>query len=1013
MKLQLANRQLIWLVILTLLMSSTSAASNVPASIMSQSALTLDQPGELSPVVEYANNGGVAVEPFVQPATQLGRQDYQNVYNAAMQLLQQATSFRANELQLGTAETCAGLQGKALSECLNKNYKDFNSGRLFYRFCASFEPQSAIDPAIKLDLSSVCQNWDQLNFVDQQARVTDITTKPLVESPDKPVDVRNRLLLARDYFGFLALGPAEQQINQGDVRVLGKTGVLSATREIANVHLIFGTEFLVDATNYRFSGAINPTADNILQSEIKRLKFAVQQFQLGVDVLAYAFNADFGGPGGKRIGDFFGDREYELFNTMSERMIDSLSELALRYRQLGQEQQALKLYADAFRDQYVQSLAIADSARKNGPSFLQNGGWRLMNNLEHLRARAQAIYDHLNPFGFPPEYVPLQSYTDLRNTTIGNNGQAGLLQNAQNGEEKAQSANREFDQNRTVLATELQGLRLTYEAKLLEMCGQQTDYAAACDGGLMKRNYFDMIAALNEVKLAYEGMEQIPAQIEIEQQRAGRVINLILEGGRQVSAIEHARGILNYETTTDAVANTNTFDLYGGVEARVTASVCICFPITGGVEASLSVFGGTRWSKTHTSSTQTTINYNAIALGQLNSLQALEQATNQASVEGANSEATIKGLLLQQVSKLIQYDLAINRYNQVAAEHNALVDQYHLWLNLWNQAQDNLADSYLNNPAYRIMRDHWTVESSRSFNLAAQFVYLTAKAAEYDLLEPYPDLKAVFKARTTGDLNNFLIDLDTWYHGKLTPGALNRFPYRISMTCDVLHLYDQNLNPDPKLCREQSPDVRFAQFQNFLQQHLLKDTTGKVIGLEFPFATSLVDNNIFSPSIWNNRIAGVNTPLQQSNGLAINLYVRQLGNIGQPEVILIHNGHTTYRKNDGSIVYYAPNTAQPIGWGTPDSLKPKSTTGVVLATLNGDFTNTGQPTSAFLNLSVAASNWVLKIDLTSPRNVNLDLSQIEDIEIIMDTTGIARSGMEQQAQVEAAQLQSAYDAVVR
>lgn len=967
--------------------------------------------GEFSAVGEFSTTpktgAKLSLEPNIFPPSNLARQDYQAVYDAATLLLNQATQFRTNELQLGTTVSCKDKTGIELQSCLKQNYKDFNGGRLFYRFCASFEPQSATTPQTEINLSGSCRAWFVLSPQEQQQRVADSATKAL----EQPFDVRNMLLLARQYFGFLSLGPLEQVIDQGNVHVIGRLGVLSATREIANIHLIFGQEFMVDATDYRFSSGANPSAEAIINEEIQQLSAALQQFQAAVDVLAFAFNTDFGGPAGKRIGDFFGNNEYDLFNTVSERMIDTLSELALRYRQLGQDQKALEIYTKAFNDQYIQSLAIAESARKNNSSFLLNGGWRLMNNLEHLRARAQTITGGVNPFGFKAEYVPLQPYADLMNTTRGSDGKAGLYRDAQEDENEAKGAQREFDQNRTALNSELQNLRLTYDAKLAEICGASSDYTTTCVGGLMERNYFDMAAAINEINLAYDAMQQIPAQIEIEQEKAGKVINLILEGGRKLSALEHARALVNMVSETDILVDSSSNEQYGGTELRGSTSFGIQIPAWQ-ASVSLSAFAGLRWSWTQTSSTQKVINYDAIELGELNSLQAIEQATTQASIEIANRDAIVKGLLLQQVSKLIQYDLELNRYNQLAAEHNNLVEQYHMWLNLRELAQEDLVDSYLNNPAYRILRDHWTVEASRSFNLAAQFAYFTAKAAEYDLLEPFPDLNQIFKARTADDLDNFLLNLDTWYQGKLTPGALNRFPYRISVTCDILHLYGGTLSSDPKQCKQQSPDVRYAEFQKFLQQHLLKDSSGKIIGAEFSFTTSLVDNNIFTQSIWNNRIAGVGLPLQRSNGLAINLYLRQFGNVGAPEVILTHAGHTTYRKNNGELVYYSPNPAQPLGAKTPDTLKPKSTTGVVLTTLNGDFTNTGEPTNAFINLSVAASNWTIKIDLTSPRNVNLDLSQIEDIEIIMDTTGIARPGLEQQVLVDAAKLQGEYDSFV-
>ena len=59
-------------------------------------------------------------------------------------------------------------------------------------------------------------------------------------------------------------------------------------------------------------------------------------------------------------------------------------------------------------------LALAVGAAQQNENFLENGGWEIITNLESLRARAQAIHDGINPFGFVDEYVPLQTYAELR-----------------------------------------------------------------------------------------------------------------------------------------------------------------------------------------------------------------------------------------------------------------------------------------------------------------------------------------------------------------------------------------------------------------------------------------------------------------------------------------------------------------------------------------------------------------------------------------------------------------------
>jgi PKD repeat protein len=116
-------------------------------------------------------------------------------------------------------------------------------------------------------------------------------------------------------------------------------------------------------------------------------------------------------------------------------------------------------------------------------------------------------------------------------------------------------------------------------------------------------------------------------------------------------------------------------------------------------------------------------------------------------------------------------------------------------------------------------------------------------------------------------------------------------------------------------------------------------------------------------------------------------------------VVLIHGGLAggaeAYRNAAGQIVYYDPDTAVPVGYVLPPELDPEYTTVALRPGLNGAgaIANGG-----LLNLSVAASSWILRIPASS--RGTLDYSQIEDIEIMMDSTGRALSGLLAAAQAD-------------
>ena len=886
----------------------------------------------------------------------LTRDDYQALYTEANTLLQRGVTFRTTEIQNPLP---GGGYGSVITNVL-LNYRDFNQGALFYKFCA---------------------NYDQINGQGYCPGAADI---------------RNQLLRALQLFAVLTVAdPPTLTLTTATgarpVRDVGREGVMTTLREVVYDHLIFGNEFMVDALDYRVSDT-SMNADAIISQELQQLTWAVQQFDLAVGILVHALNADIGGPQKSYLADFFTASDFALFGAVSDRLVTAIDQLAFRYRQRGEDTTALNLYQQAATTQHTHAIALATKAQERGVDFLQNGGWQIMNNLNQLHASAQRIQDGLNPFGFTAQYVPLHPFTRLYDDTKNQ-----FLADASSDEVLARNAQREFDQNRTALNNELQNLRTTYHAQLVEMCGAPVDDFVTCEGGLMQQNYLAMVTAGDQIRLVSQRLANIPAQMEIEQTRASRTISITVAGGQALSALSYAIGVRNAYREVTTIAKTSSEGWYRNVESSFSFSI----GLTG---IGFSFGGSARAGYQHSQMKTTTVariwDPSQEELGQLAGLRDVQGAATSAQIIGANSEAVIRSLLLQQAELLIELDLAYDRWNQLSAEHNHLIEKYHNLLGLRVQAQANLLDSYLNNPAYRIFRETLTLEAARSHELAAQFAYLTAKALEYEYLAPIPFLKEIFKARTANDINNFLLRLKQWETALGNPGYRNRLPYRISLAQDLLGLSDRNLDPSNVLTPGQRTQRRYELFQEVLRQNTYTNT------LKLNFTTSILNRDLFSPNVWNQRIAGVNLPADVPNtqGVALNLLTRQFGDVGTPEVILKHGGQASYRTATNQVIQYTPGATRLVGYPVPAGFTNASTSAVIQASVNGN--NRGQPTSALYNLSVAASNWVLTIDLTSPLNRNLDLSQLEDIEIIMDTTGIALAGQRTLVEAEAAALQT-------
>lgn len=927
-------------------------------------------------LAEITAGGGVSADSHhtlrhkIQSSGSLTQADYQRMYDEATQLVTIADNFYQS-IQIVPSTT--------ITEAL-QNYEDFNDGYYFYRFCANYN---------QIDAQNYCPESSPDAW------------------PNEDTDIRNKLIRARAlYVGLAQANPTSMEIEVDGAMVsaqeAGKDGILDTTRQVANIHLIFGNEYLIDALDYRFSTDAPPNANTIVLQEIDNLRDAKEQYRLATDLIADSFETVVGGIGGLVVGDFFSDDEFELFGHASRKLILTIDEIGLRHRQLGQDEEALTIYRDGVEVQYLQALAIATEANEREVPFLENGGWELANNLERLQVRLQAIYGNLDPFGYSAQYVPLYTFDELFGAA-----QSQFLRDATEDEQAAREAQRDFDVNATALRQELQRLRLSYDAQLLEMCGYSSDGYVTCEGGLMEQNYFALINAQKTIDLAKERLDQIPAKIQIEQDRAEQVIDIIQESGKQLAAISYAIGVRNSYKETRSVVHRTTHEWQVGVTASATAKFSINPLDYLGASGSLTASTGYTFSRTKIASRTKTWDPAQIELGELNGLRDVVNAATQAQIIGANSEAVVRNLLLEQANLLIQLDMAINEWNRISAEHNHLVEKYHNILGLREQAQEDFVESYLNNPAYRVLRDTTTVEAAESHAVAAQFAYLTARALEYEFLQPVPFLDDIYKARTADDIDNFLVDLLQWRTALGNPGYRNLYPYNISLAEDVLGLTDENLNPDDTLTEGEVDALRIQLFREFLQDHIADDK------LRINFTTSIQDNNIFSPNVWNNRIAGVGLPADVPNtqGVGINIETRQFGELGTPEVILRHGEEETYRNASGDTVYYQTGPARLQGYSVPGNFQQGNTTAVILSSVNGN--QQGTPSSALFNLSVAATNWTLVIDLNSPLNDELDLSEFVDITILMNSTAIAQPIRNVDFEAERQELIAEYEAAAQ
>ncbi|MEM7802504.1 MAG: Ig-like domain-containing protein, partial [Chloroflexota bacterium] len=496
--------------------------------------------------------------------------------------------------------------------------------------------------------------------------------------------------------------------------------------------------------------------------------------------------------------------------------------------------------------------------------------------------------------------------------------------------------------------------------------------------------------------------------------RAGQIIEVILAGGQRVSATELAIGKLNAlkrtETVISSESNTAYVDIPNETKAGAKTAVkgdanpigCILgecgFETEISIENVIATKIGTSIETTSINSTETVWSPTELAIAQYNSIGALKEAEANAKIEGANSAAEIKRLLLLQSELLIQVELSQTQFNQVVNEHNMLVDQYFLALAQRASTVVALQESYLSKPYFRLFRDGAALEAARTLEQAQQAAYLTAKALEYYTLSPVPYMHELYRVRNPQNLRAFLDKLAVDY-APIAPQKFSKVTYRLSLAEDIYGLTDANLNPDGLLTDSEVETMRAQLFQEILinGRFTNPDTGFDQIGL--PFSTSL-DNRKFLNGVFNNRITRTSssdpgcTSGGGCRGVWLNIVTEQdpaelQGDF--PKVTLTHAGIATYRDGNLQEVSYDPGPALMVGRVLPDGFGGNGReAALVSAHINlppGAEPNTNLAYDNFYNLSVATTQWMIQLDLTNPLvNTQLDFSKIKDIEIRMDTT---------------------------
>ena len=597
---------------------------------------------------------------------------------------------------------------------------------------------------------------------------------------------------------------------------------------------------------------------------------------------------------------------------------------------------------------YLHGIVL--SAIQSEDEFYDNDGYTLKRQVTDAERMFDDIKHGFNPLRLQGDFVPFQpveNFLTLARTRI---------EDAVRSEDLAKNAQRSYDQDESQLREALLSQKQSYDDRLQSLTGLDpksydlttererliTDAHANAELGngqlgIQKLVIKDVLLA---VDISIQRLNAIPVQIMIEQQRHGEYARLVTENGQKLSALTLAEAI---------------------------ASCCV-----------VSIFGPE-------------INPYAAISGGFAARQNVLQATQQADIDGIQSAATIKQLLLESATLYlavqeakVSYEREVAQYEELTAELDRLIDNH-------QQSNFNMASAYFNNPAYRIDRDQLVEAADTSFETAMVESYYASKALEYFWSEKFnnPVLRlggglpeslsasfdayiraeSVFSVAFADDkspnLDDFLDGLQAWdvKMRQFRVPAMQQGTVQLSLKKDILNFNSGDNELDNLL------------FKNFISEHRVSGQNSNNSDLELEFNLGITDESLF-PDHPNIKIANININLvSDSRSIRDGLGAEPiLVDLAQLDKATVRSFFAEYPNDDDLLIYELEEGR---------SLEKSPFSATVEATVDNYAYPQPIANTQLAGHSPAINRWVLRIKMNRNANQDLKLENLSDIEISM------------------------------
>lgn len=809
-----------------------------------------------------------------------------------------------------------------------------------------------------------------------------------------------------------------------------------SVREAANLRMLFGQQFMVDAMGLHFSGIEFIGGEQAVNQELAQLRAAKYQYELAEHGLVEALDRVVGS--GCHVSDFYKQPEWSLLSRAMESQETAQHHIAVRQSYLGIESAEEVPYVrglaqDTFRkaatEGYIRLIGMAGLGVAPPLGVGCDVGERpdgllaaeMAANLVATRRQAHEMADGRNVFGFDVSFTPARPY-------LSSAAGPGLYDEAESAAQYAKElqndevANtRAFDDSQQALRDEIEEIQQGIDDRIesasgcvnlgddevwYECVSDQIEYLAACSKYVTDTVEYEKdgdghpdptrpVASTFDKCMAGDG-DPYPVIKDGEAKQALLDLRAVYVG--YAGILSQAQNINERVQASDDRNATVTHWLYEAGAWETAANAAEIFY----EEMNCIDFGKESWVGSSIACTIGTA-----AWGTAETVAGIKSMNADINIENAEYHREVENLLLDMSELAIDAYAAQQQFFAKKTAFRGLLQgmQEDLWEAKRQRAY--FAHSPANDPSFRMVRDSSRMVLAKQMAYAARTAYLAARRAEYEYairLAPDFRISDIYRSRTADDILRYLENLEAMTNNK-TPYGTNARPVTISVAQHVLLLTDEALAKKGFTDPAAAEAERVRLFREWLEgdDRTSTPTGGKPV-LRFTFATSLLEDGLLSDvilenydSFWLHKVAGFDYPVLGNNGVSINLVTEEQG-LSYREARLTQGGTVHLRSQAGCIFDYkliAP--AFLLGQDWPSNQDPEVATASFLANVNGvNPYDNGFRASEFQGRGLSASQWLVEIFSGAPSVglEDMDLQQLTDIELIFSTSYASRTSGE-------------------